>query len=171
MSITLTGAVLPVFKTGLSNLSYCLDKAAANAASRGFSADAFTSLKLAPDMLSFASQIRIACDTAKNSTARVSGLEAPRFADDETTFAQLQARIQSTLAWLETVPVDAFDGREASNITFPISRDKTRTLSGEDYLKYHSLPNFFFHFVTAYGLLRHAGVNIGKVDYLMGSGN
>ena len=122
-------------------------------------------------MLSFASQIRIACDSAKNSTARVSGLEAPRFADDETTFAQLQARIKSTLAWLETVPFDAFDWHEASDITFSISRDKTRTLSGEDYLKYHVLLNFFFNFVTAFGLLRHAGVNIGKVDYLVGSGN
>jgi len=170
MSITLTSATLPVFKAGLNNLTHCLNKAAANAASRGFSADAFLTLKLAPDMLPFASQIRIACDAAKNGSARVSGLEAPRFADDETTFDQLQARIQSTLAWLETLPVDAFDGREAANITFPIGRDKTRTMSGEAYLKQNALPNFFFHLVTAYNLLRHGGVDLGKVDYLMGSG-
>ena len=121
-------------------------------------------------MLPFASQIRIACDAAKNGSARVSGLEAPRFADDETTFDQLQARIQSTLAWLETLPVDAFDGREAANITFSIGRDKTRTMSGEAYLKHHALPDFYFHLVTAYNLLRHGGVDLGKVDYLMGSG-
>ncbi|NBQ92081.1 MAG: DUF1993 domain-containing protein [Betaproteobacteria bacterium] len=169
MSITLTAATLPVFKAGLMSLSHCLSKAAAHAASRGFSPDAFVSLKLAPDMLPFASQIRIACDSAKNATARVSGLEAPRFADDETTFAQLQARIQSTLAWLETVPVDAFDGREAENITFPVGRENTRTLPGEAYLKHHALPNFFFHLVTAYNLLRHGGVDLGKKDYLMGS--
>jgi len=171
MSITLTSATLPVFKTGLNNLTHCLNKAAANAASRGFSADAFLTLKLAPDMLPFASQIRIACDAAKNGTARVSGLEAPRFADDETTFGQLQARIQDTLAWLETLPGDAFDGREAANITFPVGREKTRTMSGEAYLKHHALPNFFFHVVTAYNLLRHGGVDLGKMDYLVGSGN
>ena len=124
---------------------------------------------LRPDMLPFASQIRIACDAAKNGTARVSGLEAPRFADDETTFGQLQARIQDTLAWLETLPGDAFDGREAANITFPVGREKTRTMSGEAYLKHHALPNFFFHVVTAYNLLRHGGVDLGKMDYLLGS--
>ena len=99
----------------------------------------------------------------------MSGLEAPRLADDETTFGQLQARIQDTLAWLETVPFDAFDGREAANITFPVGREKTRTMSGEAYLKHHALPNFFFHVVTAYGLLRHGGVDLGKMDYLLGS--
>jgi len=169
MSITLTGAALPLFKAGLRNLSHCLDKAAANAAIRGVSADAFISLRLAPDMLSFASQIRIACDTAKNSTARLGGLEAPRFPDDETTFVQLQARIQNTFAWLETVPLDAFDGREAADITFPVGRESNRTMSGEAYLTNYALPNFFFHIVTAYNLLRNGGVDLGKMDYLMGS--
>ena len=96
MTITLTSANLPVFKTGLTNLAHCLNKAAANAEKRGFSPDAFVSLRLAPDMLPFASQIRIACDSAKNGTARVCGLEAPKFADDETTFVQLQERINKT---------------------------------------------------------------------------
>lgn len=120
-------------------------------------------------MLPFASQIRIACDTAKNASARVSGLEAPLFTDDETTYAQLQERISKTAAWLDTVPADAFDGREMQEITFPVGRGMTRTLKGEDYLKHHALPQFFFHVVTAYNLLRQAGVDLGKKDYLIGS--
>jgi uncharacterized protein len=169
MTTTLTSATLPVFNAGLTNLAHCLNKAAANAEQRGFSPDAFVSLRLAPDMLPFASQIRIACDAAKNGTARVSGLEAPRFADDETTFAQLQERISKTLAWLATVPADAFDGREAQEVTFPTGKDKTRTMLGEAYLKHFALPNFYFHVVTAYNLLRHGGVDLGKMDYLMGA--
>ena len=169
MTITLTSATLPVFKAGLTNLTHCLNKAAANAEKRGFSPDAFVILRLAPDMLPFAAQIRIACDAAKNGTARVSGLEAPKFADDETTFAQLQERISKTLAWLDTVPADAFDGREAQDITFPAGKDKTRTMPGEAYLKHNALPNFFFHLVTAYNLLRQGGVNLGKMDYLVGA--
>ena len=168
MSVTLTNATLPIFKLALNNLSHCLDKAAANAAQRGFSPDAFVPLRLAPDMLAFASQIRIAGDTAKNAAARVGQLDVPKFADDETTFAQLQERIRKTLAWLDTVPSDAFDGREGQEITFPVGKDKTRTMTGEAYLKHFALPNFFFHVVTAYDLLRHAGVNLGKMDYLNG---
>ena len=169
MTITLTSANLPVFKTGLTNLAHCLNKAAANAEKRGFSPDAFVSLRLAPDMLPFASQIRIACDSAKNGTARVCGLEAPKFADDETTFIQLQERINKTLVWLESVPPGAFDGREAQDITFPSGKNKTKTMSGEAYLKHYALPNFYFHMVTAYSLLRFGGVDLGKTDYLMGA--
>jgi hypothetical protein len=168
MTITLTSATLPVFKNSLTNLSHCLNKAAANAEKRGFSPDAFVTLRMAPDMLPFSSQIRIACDSAKNGTARVSGLEAPKFADDETTFAHLQERIHKTLAWLETVPADAFDGREAQEVTFPTGKTSTRTLSGEAYLKHHALPNLFFHMVTAYNLLRQGGVDVGKMDFLVG---
>lgn len=169
MTITLTNATLPIFKTALTNLNHCLDKAATNAAQRNFSPDAFLLLRLAPDMLPFASQIRIACDAAKNAAVRVGGLEAPKFADDETTFAQLQERIAKTLAWLNTVPADAFDGREAQDVTFPVGKEKTKTMTGEAYLKHFALPNFFFHVVTAYNLLRQGGVDLGKMDYLMGA--
>ena len=169
MSITLTGATLPMFRMGLSNLAHCLDKAAAHAQQRGFSADAYLALRLAPDMLAFASQIRIACDTAKNATARVSGLEAPRFADDETRFEQLQDRISQTLAWLDAVPLDAFDEREDHDISFPVGKDKTRTMTAEAYLRHFAAPNFWFHVVTAYNLLRQAGVDLGKTDYLRGA--
>lgn len=171
MNITLTSAILPVFKKTLQNLAHCLNKAVVNANKRNFNPDVFVSQRLAPDMLPFASQIRIACDVAKNATWRVSGLEAPRFADDETTFAQLQERVSKTLAWLETVPADAFDGRELQEVTFPTGRDTAKTIQGEDYLKQYALPNIFFHVVTAYNLLRQAGVDLGKMDYLMGEQN
>lgn len=168
MSITLSSASLPVFQTALSNLLHCLNKAEANAAARGFDANVFVQMRLAPDMLPFASQIRIACDAAKNGTARLAGIEAPKFDDNETTFAELQARIAKTLEWLATVPVASIDGREDAEITFPVGRDKTRTMQGEAYLKHWALPNLFFHVTTAYALLRHNGVDLGKADYLLG---
>ncbi len=169
MPITLSSASLPVFQTALSNLLHCLNKAEANAAARGFDANVFVTMRLAPDMLPFAAQIRIACDAAKNGTARLAGIEAPKFDDNETTFAELQARIVKTLDWLATVPASAIDGREEADITFPVGRDKTRTMAGEAYLKHWALPNLFFHITTAYALLRHNGVDLGKADYLVGA--
>lgn len=169
MPITLTSAALPVFKTALANLEHCLSKAEANAHMRQFNPDVLVGMRLAPDMLPFASQVRIACDAAKNGTARVSGLAAPKFADDETTFAQLQERIAKTLAWLDTVPADAFDGREEQDITFPVGKEATRTMKGEAYLKHWAIPNVYFHVTTAYALLRHNGVDLGKADYLAGA--
>lgn len=169
MSITLSSASLPVFQTALSNLLHCLKKAEANAAARKFDPNVFVTMRLAPDMLPFAAQIRIACDAAKNGTARLAGMEAPKFEDNETTFAELQARIAKTLDWLATVPAASIDGREEADITFPVGRDKTRTMKGEAYLKHYALPNMFFHVVTAYALLRHNGVDIGKTDYLVGA--
>ncbi|UJW80453.1 DUF1993 domain-containing protein [Hydrogenophaga sp. SL48] len=168
MSITLSSASLPVFQTALSNLLHCLNKAEANAAARKFDPNVLFAARLAPDMLPFAAQIRIACDAAKNGTARLAGIEAPKFEDNETTFAELQARITKTLDWLVTVPASAIDGREDADITFPVGRDKTRTMKGEAYLKHYALPNMFFHVVTAYALLRHNGVDVGKTDYLVG---
>lgn len=168
MPITLSSASLLVFQTALSNLLHCLKKAEANAAARKFDPNVFVTMRLAPDMLPFAAQIRIACDAAKNGAARLAGIEAPKFEDNETTFAELQARIVKTLDWLATVPAASIDGREEAQITFPVGRDKTRTMAGEAYLKHWALPNLFFHVTTAYALLRHNGVDLGKADYLMG---
>ncbi|AOW15022.1 hypothetical protein LPB72_21015 [Hydrogenophaga crassostreae] len=169
MTITLSSATLPVFQTALTNLGHCLKKAETNAMARSFSPEVLVGLRLAPDMLPLASQVRIACDAAKNGTARVSGMEAPTFADDETTFAQLQERIAKTLAWLATVPTDAFDGREAQEVTFPIGKEATRTMKAEAYLKHWSIPNVYFHVTTVYALLRQAGVDLGKADFLVGA--
>ena len=168
MPITLSSASLPIFKTTLTNLDHCLAKAQANATARKFDPNVLVGVRLAPDMLPFAAQLRIACDAAKLAVARIGGLEAPKFEDNETTFDELRQRIAKTQAWLATVPSDALDGREDVDITFPVARDKTRTMKGEAYLKHWALPNFFFHVTTAYALLRHNGVDLGKADYRAG---
>ena len=170
MPISMSSASLPVFTTMLRNLSHCMDKAEASAAARKFDVNVLVQARLAPDMLPFASQIRIACDAAKLAAARLGGLDAPKFADDETTFAQLKERIAKTLEFLVSVPPTALDGTEDKDITFPVGRDgSTRTMKGEDYLKHWALPNVFFHVTTAYALLRYNGVDLGKVDYLIGA--
>ncbi|MEP6824523.1 MAG: DUF1993 domain-containing protein [Ramlibacter sp.] len=169
MTISMSSTCQPIFRTTLGNLSHILDKAQANADTRKFDASVLTQFRLAPDMLPFVRQVLIACDAAKNGVARISGVEAPKFEDNETTFADLKARIQKTLDWLATVPADKLDGTETKDITFPVGRDKTRTMTGEEYLKHWMLPNFFFHVTTAYAILRHNGVELGKSDYLAGA--
>jgi hypothetical protein len=128
-----------------------------------------TTARLAPDMLPLARQILIACDAPKLGIARISGIEAPKFEDNEVTFADLKARIQKTLDYLESVPAKAIDGTEDKEITFPVGREKTLTMKAQAYLTTWVLPNFFFHVTTAYAILRHNGVDLGKSDYLAGS--
>ena len=169
MTISLSQASLPVFQSALGNLLHCLDKASANAALRKFDANVFVTMRLAPDMLPFATQIRIACDAAKLGAARVGGLEAPKFEDNETTIDELKARIAKTLDWLATVPPSAIDGQEDKDITFPVGREATRTMKGQAFLMHWVLPNVFFHVTTAYAILRHNGVDLGKLDYLLGA--
>jgi len=169
MTISMSSASLPIFKSMLENLSHILDKAQAHAEARKFDPVALLQFRLAPDMLPFTRQILIACDAAKNGVARISGVEAPRFEDNEATFPELKARIQKTLAYLATVPSDRLDGTEEKDITFPVGREATRTMKGEAYLKHWALPNFFFHVTMAYAILRNNGVELGKVDYLAGA--
>jgi len=169
MTISMSSASLPIFTATLRNLSHLLDKAAANAEARKYDPAALMQYQLAPDMLPFTRQVLIACDGPKNGIARISGLEAPKFDDTETTIPELKARIQKTLDWLATVPADKIDGTEAKDITFPVGKDKTRTMTGEAYLKHWMLPNFFFHVTMAYAILRHNGVDLAKADYLAGA--
>ncbi len=171
MSITMFSASVPVFTHMLGNLSHLLDKAQAFVDEKGCDPAALTQFRLAPDMLPFTRQIQIACDAAKNGTARLSGVEAPKFADTEQTLVELKARIQKTLDYLATVPADAFKGSEDKEITFPVGPVNSRTMQGEAYLKHWVLPNMFFHITTAYAILRHNGVVIGKQDYLLGGGS
>lgn len=169
MSITLSSASLPVFSSVLGNLHHLLEKARADAASRGYDPQVLVAYRLAPDMLPFKSQVFIACDAAKLCVARLGGLEAPKFDDTENTLDALQERIQKTLDWLATVPASAIDGQEAREVTFPVGKTATRTLLGEAYLQTWALPNLFFHVSMAYAILRHNGVPLGKRDYLMGA--
>lgn len=169
MTISMSSASLPVFKTMLANLSHILDQGEAHAEARKFDPAVLLTYRLAPDMLPFTRQVLIACDAAKNGVARISGVEAPKFDDTESTFAQLKARIGKTIDYLASVPDERMDGTEDKDITFPVGRDKTRTMKGEAYLKHWALANFHFHVTMAYAILRHNGVELGKADYLAGA--
>jgi uncharacterized protein len=169
MAMSMYAASVPVFQHMLRNLVHLLDKGEASAQSRGFDPSALTTYRLAPDMLPFTRQVLIACDAAKLAVARISGVEAPKFEDQEATFAELKVRIQKTLDYLQAVPASALDGTEGKEITFPVGRDKTRTMTAQAYLTTWALPNFFFHVTTAYAILRHNGVDLGKADYLAGA--
>lgn len=170
MSISMSSASLPVFQKALSNLDHLLDKAQAFVDTKKCDPTALTQYRLAPDMLPFTRQVLIACDAAKNCVGRLSGVDAPRFADDEQTLPELKARIRKTLDYLATVNPASLDGTEERDITFPVGRDATRTMKGEAYLKHWAIPNLYFHITTAYAILRHNGVEVGKQDYLIGSG-
>lgn len=167
MTISMSSASLPIFRTMLGNLDHFLDKAVAHAQARKFDPLVLAGSRLAPDMLPFTRQVQIACDGPKNGMARIAGVEAPKYEDNEQTFDELKARIAKTLAWLDSIPAGKVDGTEDKDITFPV-RDQTRTMKAEAYLKHWVLPNFFFHVTTAYAILRHNGVELGKADYLAG---
>ncbi len=169
MTISMSSAGLPIFKSTLGNLSHILDKAEAHVEAKKFDPNALLQFRLAPDMLPFTRQIQIACDAAKNGVARISGVEAPKFEDNEATFAELKTRIQKTIDYLATVPDGKMDGTEDKEITFPVGREKTRTMKCEAYLKHYALPNLFFHVTIAYAILRNNGVELGKADYLAGA--
>jgi hypothetical protein len=152
----------------LSNLSHILDLGEAHAAACKIDPLVLTGDRLAPDMFPLRRQVQIACDAAKNGLARIAGVEAPKFEDTETTFAELKERIAKTLAFVDSVPAAKLDGTEDKAITFPVGKDATRTMAGFDYLTGWMLPNVFFHVTTTYNILRHNGVEVGKGDYLRG---
>ncbi len=166
MSLTMHNSSVPVFQRMLGNLLKIMDKAEAHAAARKFSPDAYLALRLAPDMLPFAKQIQIASDNAKGCVARLSGQEPPAWADDETTFEQMKARVQRTLDYVSSVPAEAFDGAEAREVVLKFRNRDPIVFTGENYLRFFALPNFYFHVTTAYALLRHGGVELGKGDFL-----
>jgi hypothetical protein len=169
MPISMSTASLPVFKAMLENLDHVLSKGAAHAEARKYDPANLVTARLAPDMLPLSKQVQIACDAAKNGVARISGVEAPKFEDNEASLPELKARIQKTLDWLATVPADKLDGTEDKELTIPVGREATRVMKAEAYLKHWALPNFFFHVTTAYAILRHNGVELGKADYLAGA--
>lgn len=165
MSISMHSASVPVFVRMLGNLLNWLDKAEAHAAAKKFDAGVLLGMRLAPDMLPFAKQIQIACDAAKFGVSRLAGAEAPKFEDDESTLEELRERVRKTIGYVQSVPAAQIDGTEDKDVNVP-RRDGTMTLKGEPYLKHFVLPNFYFHVTTAYALLRHNGVELGKRDFL-----
>ena len=156
-----------VFKKALTQLLHVMEKGIANAKARNFDPDVFVTQRLAPDMLPFSKQIQLTSDFAKNSMARLAGIDPPKFADDETTIDELVARVKKTLEYIDTVPAAAVDAGEERDIKIPL-RDRTVEFKGLAFLQHWALPNFYFHYVTAYNVLRHNGVDIGKRDFLGG---
>ncbi len=165
MSITMHSASVPIFVRMLGNVGVWFDKAEAHAAAKKFESSVYLDARLAPDMLPLVKQVQIACDTVKFCVARLAGAEAPKFEDNETTLAQLRERIDATIAYAKSIPAAQIDGSEERDISMP-RRDGTIVMKGEAYLKHFALPNFFFHMTTTYALLRHNGVDIGKMDFL-----
>lgn len=165
MTISMYSASVPAFTRMLQNLSRWLERAEAHAVEKKFDPVVLLGTRLAPDMLPFTRQVQIACDGAKFCVARLAGVEAPRHEDNEATVAELQARIASTLSFIASVPADRIDGSEDRDITIP-RRDGNTVMKGEAYLKHFAQPNLYFHVTTAYALLRHNGVPLGKADYL-----
>jgi hypothetical protein len=165
MALSMHSASVPVFVRMLGNLVGWLDKAEAHAREKKFEPAVYLGARLAPDMLPLSTQVQIACDAAKFCVARLAGVEAPAFADDEKTLDELRQRVRKTIDYLQSVPAAQIDGSDAREISVP-RRAGAITMTGEAYLKSFALPNFFFHVTTTYALLRHNGVELGKADFL-----
>jgi hypothetical protein len=158
-------ASVPRFANILKNLSAILDKAQAHAEAKKIDAAVLTNSRLYPDMLPMKRQVQIACDTAKGAVARLAGAEPPKHDDVEETFVELKARIAKTLDFIQTFKPAQIDGSEEKNIHLKLGQREI-DYKGMQYLLGHALPNFYFHVVTAYDILRHNGVEVGKRDYL-----
>ena len=165
MSISLSTLAVPAFVRGLTVLSALLAKGAAHAGQAGLAPGLLLGARLAPDMLPLSAQIQRASDTSKFAAQRISGVPGPRFADDETTFEDLQARIAQTIAYLTSVAPDLIDAGADQEMKLEWAAPGV-TFTGASYLLTFALPNFYFHVTTAYDILRSHGVDIGKLDYL-----
>lgn len=165
MQLSMYQASIPSLIHVLTNLAAIIDKAAAHAATRRIDEAAFLQSRLFPDMYPFSKQVQIATDMAKGCAARLAGQEPPRYPDNESSFAELRARVQTTIDFLGSFNPAQIDGSEERHISLP-SRHGTREFTGRNYLLQFVLPNVYFHVTTAYNLLRHGGVEIGKQDYL-----
>jgi hypothetical protein len=148
----------------LNNLGKVLQKGAAHAEARKFDVEVLLHSRLAPDQFNLIKQVQIACDTAKLAGVRLTGKPAPAHDDSEKSLPELQARIQDTLKYLNSLSEADYQGAEAKQVTTP--RWEGKWLSGLDYAQWHVLPNLYFHVTTAYSILRHNGVDVGKKDYL-----
>jgi len=158
-------ASIPVFIRALTRLSSLLDKGLAHARVHGIDPEELVGTRLAEDMYALSAQVQRASDTAKAAGARLAGIDVPSFPDTETTFPELQERIAKTIAFLNTLRPEQLEGSESRHIAFRLPNGPL-SFDGKTFLLSFSLPNFFFHVTTAYGILRHKGVRIGKVDYL-----
>lgn len=167
MQVTMYDTLVPSANRMLSSLSAILNKAAAFAAQKNIDAGVLLNGRLAPDMFPLTRQVQIACDMSARSVARLSGAEVPKFEDTETTFPELSARISKALAFVNSVQQAKFAGSEDRDVTVT-TRHGDLHFKGLDYLRDFVLPNLYFHVTTAYAILRHNGVELGKADFLGG---
>lgn len=165
MSLTLYDITVPALLRALENLSAQIDKAVAHATEKGVPEQELVQARLAEDMIPFVRQVQIATDTAKFCTARLAQLEAPSWADEEASFAELKQRIAKATDYLRGVAREAIDGKEQVAISFKAGPYPLHFV-GQDYVRSFVLPNFYFHCSIAYAILRHKGVPLGKLDYL-----
>lgn len=158
-------ASVPQLKKMLLNLSAILTKAEEHAVAKGIDDKVLVEARLFPDMFPLAKQIQIACDQVKFGLARLASVEVPKFDDTESTLAQLKERISKTIAFMDSIKPEQVDGTEAKEIKFSI-REWSFEFVGEQYVLTWIIPNFYFHITTAYSILRHNGIELGKTDYL-----
>lgn len=165
MSIGMYQSSVPALTRALTNLRHLLAKAAAHCEARKIDPAVLITDRLFPDMRPLSFQVQVACDMSKGCAARLGGLDAPKFEDNEQTFAELDARIEKTIAFLQTVSAAQIDGSETKSVTIKTPRGDLH-FEGLSYLQFFVLPNVYFHVTTAYNILRHNGVDVGKFDYL-----
>lgn len=165
MTISLYQASVPVFQRMLGNLASVLEKGAAYAVAKKIDPAVLINARLYPDMFPLSRQVQIATDHAKGAPARIAGIEVPKYEDTEASFDELQARIGKTQTFLKTFTPAQLDGREDADVTIPVG-GVPRTFKALPYLLYSAMPNFYFHVTTAYDILRHGGVELGKRDFI-----
>ena len=168
MTISMYQASVPVFQKSLLALKEVLAKGAAHADATKIEGSVFLTSRLYPDMFPLTRQVQIAADFGKGPVARLAGVEVPKYEDNETTFAELAARIDKTLAFIGTVKPGQIDGQENRDIELTIA-GKPLLLKGQPYLLHYALPNLYFHMAMAYAILRHNGVDVGKKDFIGGA--
>jgi uncharacterized protein len=166
MTISMHAASVPVFSQMLGSLSDILHKAEAHATARNIEPSVFLQARLSPDMFPLLRQVQIAADFARGVSARLAGLEVPKVDDAQQTFADCQALIKQSLDFIRAIKPEQIDGQEAREIVTRPGTPKERRFSGQAYLLNYGLPQFFFHVTTAYAILRHNGVELGKKDYM-----
>jgi len=159
-------ATVPAFLQILNSLSGLIAKAEAHCAAKNIQPEVLLGARLYPDMLPLSKQIQLASDFAAKGCARLTHSEVPSTPDTEKTFAELRARLASTIAYLKTFKPEQFEGADAKDVTFPAGPNTNLTLKGQEFINRVSFPNFYFHAAIAHGLLRHNGVEVGKRDFL-----
>lgn len=165
MALSMYAASVPVFKQILNSLSAILDKAEAHATARKIDPAVLLQARLFPDMFALSRQVQVAADFAKGAGARLAGVEVPKYEDNEQSFADLKARIAKTVAFLDTLDPADFEGAEERHIVTGSGANQ-REFKGQPYLTHYALAHFFFHATTAYDILRHNGVELGKKDFI-----